>query len=366
MVITQFLGIRNTEPVRSIPDSACSDAVNVDVSVTGAISQRNGYSVAKTIPITTAYSTFDQVGYLITNGNLARVGNDLSITTLGPSTATAFSDFGGVLFTSDGLKVQSDVVTNLKIPSPSIAPSLSVTSGVREAGAYSVCYTYRSAEGLEGGSSPIATVTLTSVGDVTVAAIPAPVGFTTVVYVTDVDGTVYYNYAGVQLAQYQTLAQPFPDNVDQIAFHDSRLYVSQLQSNGSTVIWFSNPYLYHIYDAVNGYVIVPGKVHGMMSSNGGLIIGTESAIYVYEGEVLTTLETYGVIAGRPFARGTDKTVYMRTKWGVCKALPFENLSVNKTSFPKGKQCSTALIYQDGLQKFIALSDGSGEPFNARY
>lgn len=366
MLVSKFLGIRNTEPIRSIPNNACSEAVNVDISVEGALSQRNGCSLAKSIPISTAYSTFEQSVYVVSNGILNRVQDDLTFIPICPSTATEFTDFGEVLFTNDGLKVQNNVATNIKVPSPEIPPDLSAISGNRFAGTYSVCYTYRSADGLEGGSSPISSIELKSVGGITIAPITAPAGFTVVIYITDVDGAVYYNSDGIQLAQYQILAQHFPDGVEQIAFHDSRLWVSQAQSNGSTVIWFSDPFLYHIYDAINGYIVVPGEVRGMMSANGGLIIGTNSVIYVFDGDVLTPLTTYGVIAGRPFARGTDRTVYMHTEWGVCKALPFANISSDKVSFPMGAKCSTALVYQDGLQKFVALSDGSGVPFNARY
>lgn len=366
MLVSKFLGIRNTEPIRSIPNNACSEAVNVDVSVEGALSQRNGCSLAKAVSISTAYSTFEQSVYVVSNGILNRVQDNLTLIPICPSTATEFTDFGEVLFTNDGLKIQNNIATNIKIPSPTIPPNLSVISGNRFAGTYSVCYTYRSADGIEGGSSPIASIELTSTGNFYIDPINAPAGFTVVVYITDVDGAVYYNYEGIQLAQYQTLSQPFPNGVEQIAFHDSRLWVSQAQSNGSTVIWFSDPFLYHIYDAINGYIVVPGEVRGMMSANGGLIIGTNSVIYVFDGDVLTPLTTYGVIAGRPFARGTDKTVYMHTEWGVCKALPFANISSDKVSFAMGAKCSTALVYQDGLQKFVALSDGSGVPFNARY
>lgn len=366
MLVSKFLGIRNTEPIRSIPNNACSEAVNVDISVEGAISQRNGCSLAKSVPISTAYSTFDQSVYIISNGILNRVRDDLTLIPICPSTATEFTDFGEVLFTNDGLKIQNDIAINIKIPSPEIPPNLIATSGNSFAGTYSVCYTYRSADGMEGGSSPISSIELTTTGGFSVLPIVAPVGFTAIVYITDVDGAVYYNAEGIQLAQYQTISQPFPDKVKQIAFHDSRLWVSQAQSNGSTVIWFSDPFLYHIYDAINGYIVVPGEVRGMMSANGGLIIGTDSVIYVFDGDVLTTLATYGVISGRPFARGTDKTVYMHTKWGVCRALPFANISSDKASFAMGDKCSTALVYQDGLQKFVALTDGSGVPFNSRY
>jgi len=363
--VDSWLGIHNTSPIRSIPNSALSAATDVDIDDAGIITRRNGYARAKALSnVTSAYSTLDQAGYVAAAGTLYRVLPDLSTLPLAASTATEFTDFAKVLFTNDGLKVEDNVVTSIKLPSPQLPPDLTRVSGALPAGSYSACYTYRSATGLESGSSPIATIELTEDGGISVAPITPPSGYTVNVYTTDANGAVYYDPNGIPLNQSQILSQPFPDDAEKIAYHESRLWVSQSLQNGSTIIWFSDPFHYHIFDAINGYIIVPGLVHAMVSSAQGLVIGTDSAIYVYD-EALTKVANYGTVAGRPFTRLPDGTVLMHTQRGVCRGLPFENLTERKASFAPGVQCSTALVQQDGINKFVVVTDGGGIPYNAR-
>jgi hypothetical protein len=102
---------------------------------------------------------------------------------------------------------------------------------------------------------------------------------------------------------------------------------------------------------------------------GALIIGTDSAIYAYTGE-LDKLADYGVPQGRAFTRmpsdddeGAEK-IKIFSKRGVCEAMPFKNLTERRALFAPGSQCSTAIVAQNGIHKFIALSDGSGAPYTA--
>lgn len=365
MIINSFLGLRNTSPIRSIPDNALTAAVDIDIDDVGIITQRNGYALSKAIAsVTSAYSTLDQSGYVVSSGTLYRVLPDLSLIPLAASTATSFSDEAKVLFTNDGLKVENNVVTSIKITSPASPPVLSVIPGTMPAGTYSATYCYRSATGLESGSAPIATIELAVDGGIAIAPITPPAGYTVNIYMTDANGTVYYDNNGVQLSDVQILAEPFPDSVEKIAYHESKLWVSRSLPNGSTVIWFSKPYHYHLYDLQKDYFIVPGQVLDMVSSSQGLVIGTDATIYVY-GERLDKLVDYGIVPGRAFTHLPDGSVLMATKRGVCKGFPFENLTEKKASFPPGVQCSTALVEQSGMQKFVTLTDGGGTAYNMR-
>ena len=366
MIVKSFLGIRNTSPVRSIPDNALSAATDVDVDDSGILTRRNGYTkIASYTNVTSAYSTRDKVAYVVANGILNRVGADFSLTPLVASTASAFTDFGKVLFTNDGFKVQDNVVVDLKVPIPNIPPEIVITAGNWLAGQYSVTYCYKNAAGMEGATAPLTTVTLAENQMILVSPVPAYAGYTAQVYMTDAGGSVFYTQAGTQLRDIQILSNPMPLNSPAIAFHNSSLWVASPQPNGTTVINYSQPFFYHLYDFVASYIIVPGEVRAMQSLPDGLLIGTDSAIYIYN-EVLVVLANYGIPRGRAFIRTPDNKVKMFTHRGVCEAVPFENYTETKALFAPGIQCSTSLVDQGGIQKFVALSDGSGAPYNTRF
>lgn len=366
MILHNFLGIRNTSPIRSIPNNALGDGVDVDVDDNGAISKRNGATLAKLVPsFTSAYSTFDQTPYVVSNGTLNRLDPNLTLIPLTASTATEFADFGKTLFTNDGIKVQDDRVLDLKVPTPQTAPTIRVAPGDWPEGDYAVVYSYRNlSTGLEGCISEARAITIPINSMVAVDPIPPIAGYVGVVYMTEAGGSVFYDNNGAQLNQAQ-LGDGFPLFGTNIAFFDSRVFVAVQNRNGSTTLYFSAPFFHHLFDYLKGYVIIPGEVRALMPSNESLIVGTDSAIYAYSVEGLTRLADYGIPKGRAFTKMPNGTVSMFTNKGVCSAMPFVNLTETKALFAPGIQCSTALVEQDGIQKFVALSDGSGAPYNVR-
>ena len=365
MIIKSFLGIRNTSPSRSIPDNALADAVDVDIDDVGIVSRRNGNAIAKSMAITSVYSTLDQVCYVVSGGNLYRLQDNLAEINLGPSTATYFTDAGKVLFTNDGLRVEGDVAASIKLATPSNPLSLSVIAGSLPAGRYSATYTFRNSKGLESGSAPIATIELAADGGIDFTPVTPPTGYSVTYYLTDANGEVYRDANGVQLHSARMLAGPFPGDAELLAWHDSMLFVSRSLPNGSTQLLFSKPYLPQLFDYTQDYIIVPGQIRGLASTAQAIVIGTDAAIYAWADGSLQTLAGYGVVAGRPFSRTVDGRVYIFSRRGVCVAFPLENLTEKKASFAPGQQCSTAIVEQNGIQQFVVLSDGSGTAYNKR-
>lgn len=366
MKIESFLGIHNQSPARSIPNNALVDAVNVDLDNAGIVTRRNGFALAKAIAgVTSGYSTLDQTAYVVASGYMYRILSNLTTINLGATTATEFDSFEHILFTNDGLRIESDTVTNLKLPSPELPPTLTLVDGDLEPGRYSATYCYRSATGLEGGSSPIATIELTTTGGILVSPGTLPAGYTAEIYLTEANGDVFFDNSGFPIGKENLLADPFPDAVEFIAYHNTRLYVSKSLSNGSSVIWYSAPYQHHLYDNVNRFIVVPGQVLAMASTDQGLLIGTNASIFVYVDGVLATLARYGVIPGRPFTKTAEGPVFIHSKRGECVAMPFANLTSKKVSLAPGLQCSTALVEQSGTRRFVVVTDGGGMPFNRR-
>lgn len=396
MIINSFKGIHNTNPARSIPDNALTDAVDVDIDNMGVLSKRDGqtvtaiagsphylfFTIDQTSPdeviitsIITAYTTLDGVSYLFVNGlknsidgvtglvfmvqpdlELLPVTDTQGLSIL--STAIYFADFGKILFTNDGYKINGTIASKLKIPAPEYPPYLEVSSPYvdGEMAFYKAVYCYRDlVTGMEGGSSPIEIIPCAFDASVSVTPPAPPDGYEAIVYVTEINGSTYYSYDGYQLAPVQILANPFPDDVSKIEYHDERLWLSQAAPNGMSMVWYSDKYHYHLYDAVSNYLVVPGQIRDMASTAQGLVICTDAAIYVWT-DSLQLLAGYGVPEGKPISKHPDGTVLIQSNRGICSAFPFQNITEKKVVPDALNTATTALIYKNGINRFISIGN----------
>jgi hypothetical protein len=98
---------------------------------------------------------------------------------------------------------------------------------------------------------------------------------------------------------------------------------------------------------------------------GGLIIGTDTAIHVYDGETLAALAPYGVIPGRHWAEQADGNILFWTERGACRALPFANLTESAISVAPGTQACGALVAKDGETRYVVALHEGGAAFNPR-
>jgi hypothetical protein len=361
--IESFKGIRNTVGQRSIENSAVYDASDVSIGDAGDFLQRPGYEKSKALSITSAYSTQEKTAYVVSGWTLNRLDEGLALIPLMASTATEFCDYGKILFTNDGIKVDGEDVVNLVLLPPENPLSLSATEGDMMPGIYRATYTY-SRDGLESGSAPEASIELNAVGGISIAPITAPNGQKARVYLTEANGTVFYALDnGVQLNPLNVLADHFPHDTDKVAYFNTRLYVSKPLQSGQSLLYWSQPFHYQLFDWVKDFIVVPGEIRGMVEAESALIVATDSRIYAYDGAVLTTLAEYGCPRGRPICKQPDNTVLIHSDRGVCKALPFQNLTQAKCSLAPGLACSTQTLDMDGISQFVALNDGGGKAYN---
>lgn len=366
MQINSFTGIRNLVPARSISDNSLADCLDLDLTDAGGLQGRLDGIMSLSVPITSAYSTTNRDGYVISNGMLCQVGEGLSVTPLIESSATEFCDFGNMLFTNDGIKVDNGKATSLKMPFPSEQLVLIPSSGDLPKGIYRATYAYKSLlSGIETGSAPPSEIEISS-GGFYIAPPTAPSGYRPVVYVTEANGTVFYSTdTDIQLSPMQVLADPFPDKAEKVAYHESRLYVSRT-IDGKTLINYSKPKRPHLFEYKSDWFFVPGIVHCMMSANGALLIGTGTAIYAYQGKVLTPLAHYGVPMGRAMTKTPGGNVLIHSNRGTCRALPFENITETKCSIQPGQVCSTAILDTVGIHRFVAMKGGESQSYNENF
>jgi len=363
MIITGFTGIKNTAPARSIANTDVADAVDVLFDDSGAIIQRDGYpALSESINVSKSYQALDGAVYFTSGGNLYRKDSLTINTILCASTATAFADFDRFLFTNDGLAIHANTVSNINIPTPALEPGIIITGGNKPPGQYIVVYTYINIEGVEGGTSSPVKVTLNSVGDIIVNTIELT-GYTTQIYISDADGEVLYKRGTrEQIKPILVNANSFPENVEHLEYWHESLYVT-VPFNDYTIVLYSEPNHYHLYGYNDRYFIVPGHIECMRAVDSGLVIGTNSEIYAYDGSNLLKLANYGVIPGESMVKQQEGPLLVFTERGVCEALPFKELTQSKVSLPMGSQCATAIMYKNGVRSFIALHDDSGVAFN---
>lgn len=376
MKINSFQGIHNTVPRQDIPKGACADAVDVDITGQGtqyehnAVIARNGYALAKIVSTTATYTSGERVSYAVSNGVLHRVKDDLSFSPLIASTATEFCDSKGVLFTNIGQMIVGGTAIDLHVPQPFIPPQVVVTGGSREPGFYSCAYTYSSASGLEGGMSPITFVELKEKGDVLVTPIDRP-GFTTSVYIAPEDGSVFFDRRGTPLTQYCIGTGEFPNDVVSLDILNSKLYTAH-QHGEFSVIRYSKPFHYHLFDYEKDYALIADRVTYIRAVGNTLIICGTNGIYTLDDSGLNKLADYGAVPGRAVIRlpdtpeGPSTTAFIHTVRGVCAALPFTPLTAGHVSLPMGSKCATAIVNQNGVNKFVGLHDGGGTAFNPAF
>ena len=370
MKLNSFKGIHNTATRQDLPKGACADAVDVDITGKGeayersAIIVRNGYSQALAAPITASYSARERVSYCVSGGWLNRINDDLSFFPISASSAKEFCDDKGVLFTDDHLMVIGDTAFDLYVPQPKLPPQVMAMAGSREPGFYTCAYTYTNADGMEGGMSPITQIHLDTKGDVQVVPVPLA-GYTVSIYIAPEDGSVFLDNRNVPIPPVCIGAAEIPTDIVSLEVMDGKLFVVE-QFEQYSVIRFSKPFHYHLFDHEKDYIVIPDQVTYIKATKGHLLISASNGIYAYNDEGLVKLANYGAVLGRSMARHADDSVYIHTVRGVCSAMPFTELTEMMVSLPMGLKCSTGIVHQNGVTKFVGLHDGGGTAFNAEF
>lgn len=380
--VTAFKGLNNvTDPIRLSMDSLVQ-ADNVDLTNNAGLIRCSGFTKRTTnTAISGAYATKDMKRlFVIDSGELRQMNTDLTYTVLLTGLSanqTWFEEINGVVYYANGVDygvIEGPSVRPWGINEPPIAPNLSFTSGNLPQGTYQVCCTFVDSRNLESGNSDIAV--LRGSGQLNIDGIPQRAGYTTNVYATLHDGTVFYllkRAAGVS-ATYSTEANlgteiPFwGTSVPRgtvIAYFQGQLYIAEsFPQYDSTAIWCSLPLRYHHFDYSGEGIVVPGTVLMMKASEDTLIIGTERQIFAWDGDKLTELADYGVVPGRHASKLGTK-LYFWSLRGLCSAMPFENMSEDTLSVAPGASAGATVIEKDGMRRYVVALRKDGSAYNRR-
>lgn len=160
------------------------------------------------------------------------------------------------------------------------------------------------------------------------------------------------------------LFDTLPLGTDVIQFWRGRMYAAQyLASENQTVVWFSEPMGFHLFNLDSNFFIVPGKVTMLAPHDAALIVGTDARVYAYTGDKLDQLAEYGVVPGQHWSQDENRLLFW-TDRGLCAALPFQNLTERQISVAPGVRAGGCLVRSGGQKRFLAVLQQGGSPFNS--
>jgi len=160
------------------------------------------------------------------------------------------------------------------------------------------------------------------------------------------------------------LFDTLPLNTDVIQHWQGRMYAAQyVAADNYTVVWFSEPLAFHLFNNDSNFFMVPGQVLMMAPHDKGLIVGTNNRVYAYQGEGIDQLADYGVVPGQHWsADGDERTLFWTTR-GLCAALPFTNLTERQVSVAPGVSAGGTIMRHGGQKRYVVALQQGGAAFN---
>lgn len=379
--IKYFKGLNNVSDPLRLGLGWMSQADNLNITDTGAIEKRAGFTPDQLGNFTSAYATIDQQRLYLVDGLALKTYEGTTLATLSSSTTVQWTEINDQVYFSNGVDcgiIQPDnSVTEWRWPVPT-APTVSLATGTLASGIYSVCCTYVLADGRETGPSDPVTITLVDGQALTITDIPHAPGTSTRVYIAPANSSVFqlaakttgaaatWNFSNDALGIDLTTdgLDPLPTGVSCIQMFRGRVYAAQyIPSVGQTVVWYSQPLGFHLFRLNTDFFMVQGEVTMLAPTDTALIVGTTDKVMAYDGEKITELADYGVIPGQHWAKDEGRTLFWTLR-GVCAAMPFTNLTYKNVSVAPGIQAGGTIVRQGGQTRYLVALQQGGSAFNS--
>lgn len=382
--IAKFFGLHNVTDSLRVGAQWLSTANNVNITDTGAIEKRLGYSLVSQFDdageVTSAYNTVDFQRMYVVQNQAIKTFDLTPLVTLTSSDPVYWAEINDQVFynngTDSGIILPDNTVLPWAIAVPN-APTLSAITGTLAAGTYQVRCTFVTADGRESGASDPVDIAMNGDQAFHITSIPHQSGSVTRVYISPANSEVYqlaftttgsaasWNFSNDALGQdlRNEFLQPLPSSTTAIQFFKGRAYVAQyFPSTGQTVVWFSQSLGFHLFNTSADFFIVPGQVHMLAPTSEALIVGTDTQIFAYSGG-LTELAPYGVVPGQHWADDETRILFWSTR-GVCGALPFSNLTQQNVSVAPGIKAGGTIVRTGGQKRYLVALQQGGLAFNS--
>lgn len=385
--ITQFLGLRNTVDEARQPLGALTHATNVLIDDSGAIIRRKGSFKIAHGKITGSYGTRDKSAmYLVDDGSLYRFNGEsftLLCDGMGHDTVHWCEESSSLIFVQTeqrfiAVKNGFEII-DLSLPIVSDA-AVMVKVGKLPAMSLGLCAQYVNIKtGLRGALCKHQIVDIPDGSSLSIT-VPFKDGFYVAIYgffpnsgawslidETESESLIrYYPNTSEPADDVYFNTTAIPKEVVAMTYHLGRIAIATIQSDKSTLIQFSVPNFYHLFDTIHERFEIPDLITGMMSVNEQLLITGMNSIHVFAEGRLQKIADFGTPVGRPIELLPTGGVLIWTYRGVCQFPEFKNLTENNFSVSAGFGCATSLYEHDGSKYLIIATDDAGQAFNASF
>ena len=357
--IRGFKGLNNRTDPTALGPAWQLTADNVLSDNAGYLVRRPGYSAVLT-DITDAYGTKDGRLFVVSSSDvLYEVSADGGMI----QRAVGFSggpfswaELGYALFAMSDVAswcVYPDRVVAWGIPAMA-SPAIEVTGGNLPVGTYLVATALEASDGRIGGITGVAT--LVQDGSQGFIAHSDPVtGYTTRLYLSAPDGKDLYYAGKFSGATFTITSLPtegplletshaYPPPLGGIiSSHGNRMAVGVWEpEHDRSVIYWSLADAPHRFDIEADYQILPGKITMLIDVAGGLLIGTDRAIYVASvGAPAQTIAAFGALPDTAQHINYGQVAFW-TERGLAIYPPF-SLSTDAAIIPDNRTLSSGAI-----------------------
>lgn len=380
--VSRFRGLNNVSDPMRLDAGWLTVARNVHVTDQDAIERREGFTLHAAGTITAAYGTRDyQRMYYVDAGSLKDGAGQVLASGI-TAARMHWAEVNEQVYFNNGSS--SGVITqdNQLLPwawNVPAAPTLAAVSGSLAPGQYRVVCTLVLADGRETGTSDEAVITIGEGQALQVSALPSAAGCTTRTYIAPANSQVFglarvgsgaftWNAdptaLGVECTTYGL--DPLPAGATVVQIWNGRAWAALYDPTaGATFLFRSRPLAFHLFD-LEDYDVLAGEVLMLAPHAQGLVVGTPTAISVFDAAgAMTIVAGYGVVPGQPWAFDEDDSILIWTTRGVCRALPFKNLTEGYLSVAPGVHAGAAVISTGGQRRFIVSLHAGGTAFNSR-
>jgi len=393
--IKSFKGLNNVSDPLRLGLGWLSQADNLDVTDTGSLVKRRGFSKVGTGSYTGLFTSYDFSRMYYVQGGALKNGSGVVLATGITSAPMNWTEVNEQIYFNNGINSgvidTDDSIMPWAWPAPS-APTVRMEAPTPKpeyvstqydrhvSGYYQVRCTYVLPDGRETGSSDAGEAT--GSGILYISNIPQLPGYKTNVYVAPSDSAVYqllatttataitFNDAPSTLGRelMNMFLDPLPQGCDIVQYWKGVMYAAQyLPTTDQTVIWFSEPLGYHLFNLNSNFFMVPGHVY-MLATNDAtaLLIGTDSRVFAYDGQKIEQIAPYGVLPGVSWVEDEDEEptkTYFWTTRGLCSALPFTNLTERQVSMPPGVSAGGTIVRSGGKKRYVVALRQGGAAFN---
>lgn len=388
-----FTGLVNTRSRKAIGLKGLYKATNVLLSDERKLYRRPGMVPYFSGLVRGGFTVGDDV-YLDDAGSLKRrvSPTDIRVVTSGLTGRTYHCTvYNGAGYYCNGVEsgvVKGDLHQPLRVAAPNLTgvvlqSSTALTTGFARMGSdyvtakWRFCATYETADGREGPPSVI--FVLDAPVTASLFRVACDPGYAkTHIYCTEPDGTTFRRI-GTTVAQVSTWTPalagrvlthidtyPMPVKTEKLTFCDGRLYAAEyIPEDDSTVIWHSLPFGFHLFKQRSDYQRLAGRIVLMTETKDHLLVVTTSQVCSIKDGVLNVEADYGAPFGHAGEVNAEGTAYFWTTRGLCTAMPFKNIHEVDLSVAPGLRAVCKLVYINGSEMAITITQGGGTPFNRR-